>query len=391
MIPGAASGLVAGAGQPPTQDYSALLTALMGGGSLGSMQQGQTVNVQNAPPAPERALLDALSRSRDMQEAGYGYNPNATWGNVLQAILAPIAGRRREKKTEEKIREAMEAQARAARDGKEADFADYVRRKNFDAALEDSRKGEEDPSEWEQYNRILEEQGPEAAQRFAYFHGKDPNQAPQRGGVTVNTGEKGPQYGGIPQGWMVVDGRMVPVPGGPADQEAQAAEEAGEAAEANRAAKEDNVVDEIDHALGLLGGGTAGVGGALMRNVPGSDAVDFEAAMNTVLGNVGFDRLQRMREESPTGGALGQVSERELALLTSTVAGYDPNMSEDGKRRTLEKIRKHYSNFTQALNGEVPEEYRNLREKAQAAIEAGADPEKVMARLREMEAQQGNE
>lgn len=162
MIPGAASGLVAGAGQPPTQDYSALLTALMGGGSLGSMQQGQTVNVQNAPPAPERALLDALSRSRDMQEAGYGYNPNATWGNVLQAILAPIAGRRREKKTEEKIREAMEAQARAARDGKEADFADYVRRQKFDAALEDSRKGEEPPPEW--------------LQRYEYYTGLTPEE-----------------------------------------------------------------------------------------------------------------------------------------------------------------------------------------------------------------------
>lgn len=60
---------------------------------------------------------------------------------------------------------------------------------------------------------------------------------------------------------------------------------------------------------------TTGFGGALAQAIPGSPAFDLKADIDTLLANAGFDRLQEMRDNSPTGGALGQVTERELALL----------------------------------------------------------------------------
>lgn len=155
----------------------------------------------------------------------------------------------------------------------------------------------------------------------------------------------------------------------------------------------DNVIEEIDHLMENVGPMTSGIGGAASRIIPGSPSVDFEAGMKTVLGNIGFDRLQRMREESPTGGALGQVSNLELGLLTSTVSGYDPNMSEEGKVRMLEKVRRHYGNFIQALDGQMPEDYSGMGDAetesdllgmANMAIEQGADAQEVMARLAEL-------
>ena len=50
----------------------------------------------------------------------------------------------------------------------------------------------------------------------------------------------------------------------------------------------------------------------LLRGVPGSKAKTLGKLLTTIKGNAGFDKLQAMREASPTGGALGQVSNFEL-------------------------------------------------------------------------------
>lgn len=189
-------------------------------------------------------------------------------------------------------------------------------------------------------------------------------------------------------------GEMRPAPGSPlAEERAQAAEKE-EMREESQRWSTDNVIDEIDHALKLNESeDTHGVIGKLQSFVPGSVRKDLDAAIQTVLGNVGFDRLQRMREESPTGGALGQVSNLELGLLTSTVAGYDPDMSPENKARFLRKVRNHYDRFMRALDGQESAMYEpgSLRAKAMRAIEAGRDPEAVMARLQELEAAEFDE
>ena len=46
-----------------------------------------------------------------------------------------------------------------------------------------------------------------------------------------------------------------------------------------------------------------------------------------------------MRENSPTGGALGQVTERELAFLQSVEGSLDQAQSEDQLRQILQRLR----------------------------------------------------
>ena len=59
-----------------------------------------------------------------------------------------------------------------------------------------------------------------------------------------------------------------------------------------------------------------------------------------------------MRDESKTGGALGQVSNIELRLLGSSVAELDP-ASEDFKQQ-LQTVRRHYESFKASLLGQKP-------------------------------------
>jgi hypothetical protein len=94
------------------------------------------------------------------------------------------------------------------------------------------------------------------------------------------------------------------------------------------------VLQDIDRAitaarhggLGLVG--TTGLSGSVMSNVPGTDAHDLSQTLNTIKANIGFDKLQAMREASPTGGALGQVSERENTLLQSVMGALNQSQSE---------------------------------------------------------------
>ena len=60
-----------------------------------------------------------------------------------------------------------------------------------------------------------------------------------------------------------------------------------------------------------------------MSAVPGSSAKNVSALLDTVKANVGFEQLSAMRAASPTGGALGAVSERENALLQSVLGSVE--------------------------------------------------------------------
>ena len=59
-----------------------------------------------------------------------------------------------------------------------------------------------------------------------------------------------------------------------------------------------------------------------------------------------------MRKNSPTGGALGQVTEMELKLLKSAVSGLDPALGVDAFNKQVELIKQSYDRFKLSLIGE---------------------------------------
>src|SRR5690606_9009949 len=91
----------------------------------------------------------------------------------------------------------------------------------------------------------------------------------------------------------------------------------------------------------------SGAGGSLLSNVGGSAARDTAALIATVQSSVAFDRLQKMREASPTGGALGAVSERELGLLQSTLGSLDQSQSQEQLLQNLDRLEEIYTTIMQ--------------------------------------------
>jgi hypothetical protein len=117
-------------------------------------------------------------------------------------------------------------------------------------------------------------------------------------------------------------------------------------------AQERNVrnLESLDALMGKVGNWTAGAG-SLLANVPGTDARDFAAELDTLKANIAFGELTAMREASKTGGALGAISDRELALLSSALGALDPGQSPAHLKAQLQKIRDSIARWTAAQGG----------------------------------------
>jgi hypothetical protein len=85
-----------------------------------------------------------------------------------------------------------------------------------------------------------------------------------------------------------------------------------------------------------------GFGAETAAKVTGSPAHDTGELIKTVTSNIGFDRLQRMREESPTGGALGAVAVQELESLQKTIASLAQSQSKGQFLGNLKRVEEQY-------------------------------------------------
>jgi hypothetical protein len=87
----------------------------------------------------------------------------------------------------------------------------------------------------------------------------------------------------------------------------------------------------------------------LYPTVPGTVAADFDAALESLKAKIGFSALQAMRDASKTGGALGNVSERETDLLQNSIEALNPDQSREEFRRNLQRL----ITYTQRASGRL--------------------------------------
>ncbi len=161
--------------------------------------------------------------------------------------------------------------------------------------------------------------------------------------VTVNN-----DMGRIPEGFRFADnGNLVPIPGGPAAVARQEQVEKLVASSAIARQQASNVLSTITDASLNVDTFTVGIPGSLVGLVPGTRAYALNQQLDTIKASLGFDKLGEMRAISPTGGALGQVSERELAQLERAVVSLDRKQDSKTLQKNLAKVSKHYNNWLQ--------------------------------------------
>lgn len=106
-----------------------------------------------------------------------------------------------------------------------------------------------------------------------------------------------------------------------------------------------NTSNTIDEAIEMVSPFSAGLG-TISSIIPATPARNLAAKLETIQADAAFGALQKMRDNSKTGGALGQVSERELALLKSSQAPLDQAQSPS---QLIEALTGYKNVRTQAL------------------------------------------
>ena len=173
------------------------------------------------------------------------------------------------------------------------------------------------------------------------------------GGDVYGTGAP-VEFGTLDKGTMMVQGRdeqgnltykVVPIPGSKAAADVEQAASAKEAAREGGIKTAGVVLTNIDEAQRVINESklpTSGFVGSMLTKIPGTAATDVGALVNTIKANIGFDKLQAMRDASPTGGALGQVSNQEIDFLQSTLNNLNQNQSQEQFNKQLQILENQY-------------------------------------------------
>lgn len=208
---------------------------------------------------------------------------------------------------------------------------------------------------------------------------------PKTGQVTLTQGNKkgkdGSDYGKIPPGYeMVIDPEtksrsMRAIPGSPADTKAAEAQDKKNKSKEVMSRSGGVVVQDVDRALKLIGENpwtTTGIIGSQAKKIPGTVAHDVDNLMTTIRANATFDNLQQMRDSSPTGGALGSVSDNENKLLGAAFGALEQSQSQEQLEANLKRVRKIYLDIIHGEGnwsdeGEQPQGLTPMTDAAQQA------------------------
>lgn len=147
--------------------------------------------------------------------------------------------------------------------------------------------------------------------------------------TSVSVGGGGQNIGTIPQGFAAVPDptnpsgfRMEAIPGGPEDTSKQDAAKS-EAAQTSGDVILSAAVRARDAAANRqFGGFGQGVIGAVN---PYSDSAEVQRQVSVLKANATIEALNAMRAQSPTGGALGNVTEGEGQMLAAKAGALDPS------------------------------------------------------------------
>jgi hypothetical protein len=160
-----------------------------------------------------------------------------------------------------------------------------------------------------------------------------------RSAARVSTSVDARNMGTIPPGHRLIQGQdgsysMEMIPGSPAYRDEQKAREAQGRQQELTARQLNPTIDDITTARKLASSGlipSTGIGVSGLRNVPvvGQRAENLAATIDAIGSGISLENLNQMRQASPTGGALGNVSDKQSGLLAEAFGSLRQSQSKD--------------------------------------------------------------
>ena len=193
-----------------------------------------------------------------------------------------------------------------------------------------------------------------AQKNFAAWSALPPDQRPAfekfLGGQNINVSNYPPTKG-LPKGYMwsqQPDGSQnaIKIPGLPTEPDKTALQDQSTVADAGI------MMRESKRALDMLEqfpNATTGMAGKLAAMKSDSPAAQVVNSLKVMQSNIGFNRLKQMRQESPTGGALGNVTIGELERLERVLG--DLSIYQDPKilRENIIDIQSMYQDMVKKI------------------------------------------
>lgn len=147
-----------------------------------------------------------------------------------------------------------------------------------------------------------------------------------------------------------------------------------------QAAQHQLVSNKIDTALSQIQanpGLMTGTVGAIINAAPGTPQYDLAQTLQTIKANIGFDTLQNIRDNSQTGGALGQISNMEEQLLQAVNGSLEQGQSAAQLAANLKDIQKRINDITIAKQQAVAQDIARYKAGPQKApsLGGGAAPD----------------
>lgn len=180
--------------------------------------------------------------------------------------------------------------------------------------------------------------------------------------ISIDTGDKNVDFGNPDTGYVWAydkDGNIatqldesgeyyqpvqIPKAGGDVESEQEAEAAASDLKEEIVERAGGIVTEDIGRALDIVEQDpqwTTGVG-AVLKFVPGTEAKSLAGILQTVKANIGFDRLQQMRDSSVTGGALGAINKTEMDLLQAVLGNLEQSLDAEDLAYNLNRVNRVY-------------------------------------------------
>ena len=166
----------------------------------------------------------------------------------------------------------------------------------------------------------------------------------------------------LPPGFMWSDPNdpsqgVIPIPGGPVARDEAAAADQAVGRQEGRARAGGTVIQDLQRGLDIVQSNKTATGAPALisRKIPESDGQALEGFVQSALSNVGLDTLQAMRENSPTGGALGQVPIQQQKRLEQVLGSLDITQRRDIVEDNIKRVINIYMDIVYGTPRQIAE------------------------------------
>ena len=131
------------------------------------------------------------------------------------------------------------------------------------------------------------------------------------------------------------------------------------------------VIQDLQRSLGILENDWSKLSAAtsgVAKHIPLTDAKALDGLIQSALSNVGIDTLQTMRENSPTGGALGQVPIQQQKRLEQVLGSLDISQEPEIVIQNVKRVINIYKDIAYGTRDEI----QSLVEQGKIAPEIAA-------------------